>query len=245
MGGVATGEARRDAEVAPVRGVPGPVPTFRGWTDSGSIDGRTVVRLVKNWAKQLEPNEAGTLWLAIFVLLVVAFDIRRPLSSRNAELILLVLPAFFLLDLVELGNLRIGEPGNAWWFQTMFLGLFLATVALLVRSLAGVFLPERPAWAPNLPHRLLVWLALVLFAGNAMLALGRRPTSRPSFLARHLLEDQRFTSEKSTVPRVPGAVKVQFCGNFGTKSKVLDGRSGAFTFSAFGLFGIPKPSRAR
>ena len=181
MGGVATGEARNDAEVAPVRGVPGPVPTFRGWTDSGSIDGRTVVRLVKNWAKQLEPNEAGTLWLAIIVLLVVAFDIRRPLSSRNADLILLVLPAFFLLDLVELGNLRIGEPGNAWWFQTMFLGLFLATVALLVRSLAGVFLPERPAWAPNLPHRLLVWLALVLFAGNAMLALGRRPDDAGKF----------------------------------------------------------------
>src|SRR4029450_8466577 len=46
------------------------------WSESGEVFWRSMV-----------PNQAGVLWLAVAVMLVVAFDYARPASARNFELL--------------------------------------------------------------------------------------------------------------------------------------------------------------
>jgi len=167
--------SRPDTAGSGRRVVPGPVPNFESWPEPAPVDAGQVGRLVYEWAKKLEPNQAGVLWLAFIVVLVVGFDFRRPLSSHNADLVVLFLLGLLLIDLVELAEFKLDQPGNRWRFQTTFLGIFLVSIGLMVRSLAGTFLRERPPWTPSLPQRPLVWIAVVLFAGNAVLALGRAP----------------------------------------------------------------------
>ncbi len=167
--------SRQDTAGAGRRAVPGPVPNFESWPEPSPVDAGQFGRLAYDWAKKLEPNQAGVLWLALIVVLVVGFDFRRPLSSHNADLMALSLLGLLLIDVVELAEFKLDQPGNRWRFQTTFLGIFLVSAGLMVRSLAGALLRERPPWTPSLPHRPLVWLAVVLFAGNAVLALGRAP----------------------------------------------------------------------
>ena len=120
------------------------------------------------------PNQAGVLWMALAVMLTVAFDYSRPRSARNAELAALLALGFLLFNIMRFFDL-LGDPTYFWLMDLVFIGIVAVSLSWLVLALWRVRRPHTHAWQPNLPARALMALTVVLLTMNVIAGLASPP----------------------------------------------------------------------
>lgn len=120
------------------------------------------------------PNQAGVLWIAIAVMMMVAFDYARPKSARNLELFALLAIGFLLFNIMRFFEL-LGEPTYFWLMDLVFTCIVAVSIALIALALWRVRRPHATAWAPNLPVPALQVLAILLLAMNVITGLSSPP----------------------------------------------------------------------
>jgi hypothetical protein len=122
----------------------------------------------------LLPNQGGTLWIAIVVALLVAFNFRQPWHPRNVELIALLAIGGLLFNIMRFFD-YLTDPIHFRVMDWVFGGIVAVCLFLLVRALWRVRRPHAAAWRPNLGRRPLMALAGLLLALNALTALATPP----------------------------------------------------------------------
>ena len=125
------------------------------------------------WAAMV-PNQAGVLWLAVAVMLVVAFDFSRPKSARNFELIALLSLGFLLFNVMRFFN-TLADPVYFRLMDLVFTGIVAVSLALIAVAIYRVRTPHRRTWTPNLGERPLMTLAILLLAMNVVTGLATPP----------------------------------------------------------------------
>ena len=144
---------------------------------------------------RLAPDQAGVLWLALVVALLVAFDFERPSSRRNVDLALMLALGTALFNVV--GFFPVIRIPRYWaLLDVVFVVIFALNLALLVRAFMRAGAPSITPWTPNLPQRALATVALVLVCCNVLVALTRRPDDAGWFIN---LGAQRLR-ERGTLP---------------------------------------------
>ena len=133
------------------------------WSDAGA-----------NFWQAMVPNQAGVLWIAIAVMLVVAFDYARPANARNFELIALLANGFLLFNVMRFFEL-LGDPTYFRVMDLVFTGIVAGSLALIGLALYRVRRPHASAWQPNLPARPLMTLAILLLSMNVVTGLASPP----------------------------------------------------------------------
>ena len=133
------------------------------WSDAG-----------ENFWRAMVPNQAGVLWIAIAVMLVVAFDFTRPANARNFELIALLANGFLLFNVMRFFDL-LGDPTYFWVMDLVFTGVVAVSLALIGLAIYRVRRPHASGWQPNLPARPLMTLAILLLAMNVVTGLASPP----------------------------------------------------------------------
>src|SRR5436190_11931710 len=137
------------------------------WTDLWGDAG-------ENFWRAMVPNQAGVLWIAVAVMLVVAFNFARPNSPRNFELIALLAPGFLLFNIMWFFNL-LEDPTYFWLMDLVFTGIVAVSLALIVIAIYRVRQPHVSPWQPNLPVRPLMTLAILLLSMNVVTGLASPP----------------------------------------------------------------------
>ena len=118
------------------------------------------------------PKQLATFAIYLLVVLLVAFDFRRPLSKQNLYLGLMFLPALPLFRIMRWERYyRLGE--SEWQLVAAFKGLFFATALMAGWSLLLALGRGTTEWRLNLKTRGLALLAVVLLALNLFVTLGR------------------------------------------------------------------------
>jgi hypothetical protein len=133
------------------------------WSDAG-----------ENFWRAMVPNQAGVLWIAIAVMLVVAFNFNRPENARNFELIALLLNGFLLFNVMRFFDL-LGDATYFWVMDLVFTGIVAVSLALIGLALYRVRRPHAAPWQPNLPVRPLMTLAILLLSMNVVTGLASPP----------------------------------------------------------------------
>src|SRR4030095_8582507 len=128
----------------------------------------------ENFWRAMVPNQAGVLWIAIAVMLVVAFDFARPASARNLELIALLANGFLLFNVMRFFEL-LGDPTYFWVMDLVFTGIVAVSLALIALAIYRVRRPHAAPWRPNLPARPLMTLAILLLSMNVVTGLASPP----------------------------------------------------------------------
>lgn len=181
------------------RQVPGASPDFQKGTTQATFPSEAIQtsifkKALSEWTSRLQPNQGGIVWLGFLVTLLVAIDFKRLVSWRNADLLLLVAPSILFIDVIRF-ELSYDDPVKLSLFGLIFLGIFLFTVLLLFRALVRAFASEEAPWTPGLPPSALIALLILLFACNALLALGRAPDDAGYYTnlgARRMLDTGAF-----------------------------------------------------
>lgn len=137
------------------------------WSDLWSESGETFWRA-------MVPNQAGVLWIAVLVMLIVAFDFARPSSSRNAELLALLSIGFLLFNVMRYFDL-LGDPTYFRVMDLVFTGIVAVSLALIGLSIWRVRHPHASPWQPNLAARPLMTLAILLLSMNVVAGLASPP----------------------------------------------------------------------
>jgi len=152
---------------------PPPLPPSTGhlvttlWADLWGPAGETF------WPAMV-PNQAGVLWIALAVMLIVAFDYARPKTARNFELIALVAVGFLLFNVMRFFEL-LGDPTYFWLMDLVFTGIVAVSLSLVALAVWRVRRPHLTPWQPNLPTRPLMVLAVLLLAMNVITGLASPP----------------------------------------------------------------------
>ncbi|MPY86369.1 MAG: hypothetical protein GEU99_00430 [Luteitalea sp.] len=155
----------------------------------------------------LLPTQAGVLWMALVVALMVAFDFRRPLSARNVELLALLVVGFLLFDVMRFFEV-LRDPTYFRVMDWVFTGIVAVSLFLLGRALWRMRRPHREAWQPNLPVRALVVLTGLLLTCNLLIGLLRAPDDAGFYSnlgAQRLRERGRFPYGDPLLTGTPGA----------------------------------------
>jgi hypothetical protein len=123
---------------------------------------------------RLAPDQAGALWIGILITLALAADFRRLLSGRNLALILLLAPAFPLLDIMNWGiAAERGDPASSRLLALAFAVLFPLTAVMAALGLALALRRTPGPWTFNLQGRGLRILFFLLLTLNVIVALAR------------------------------------------------------------------------
>ena len=140
------------------------------------------------------PTQAGVLWLALVVALMVAFDFSRPAAARNAELLLLLSVGFLLFNVMRFFDL-LGDPAYFRVMDLVFTGIVGVSLALMALAIWRSRQPHTDVWRPNLPARALTALTIVLLSINLAIALFTPPDDAGFYTnlgAQRLRERGRF-----------------------------------------------------
>ncbi len=159
--------------------VPGAVPNFKVKTEktlssSKAIRSSLFTKSLSEWIGRFQPNQGGVIWLSILVTILVAFDFKKLVSWRNADLLLLLGPSFLLIDVIRFST-GLDNPTKLTLSGIVFSGIFLVSVLLLIRALINGLTPSKIHWTPHLPTHVLWGLTVLLLACNTLLALVRSP----------------------------------------------------------------------
>jgi len=139
------------------------------WADvrEQSIDGRSFL-------KNILPTEAGTIWIALIVVVVVGIDTSRILNALNLELLSTLLVGVFMFNVMRFFDF-LEDPVYFNVMDWVFMSIFISTVWLFARALWRVWSAPARRWRPNLPVRTLVLLTFVLLTLNALTVVIRDP----------------------------------------------------------------------
>jgi hypothetical protein len=159
--------------------VPGGAPDFQAQARQAfnlmdALRDTAFYRGLFGWANRFQVNEGAAVWIFILVTLVVAFNFNRFKTWRNLDLVLIMLPAIFLVNSIDLGNAPT-ESTAAIVFGFLYLCLFLSTLALFVRALMRMRDKKPEEFVPNLSKKILITLTIFFFSLNSYLALVRAP----------------------------------------------------------------------
>lgn len=126
----------------------------------------------ESFLSRMLPSQGATLWLALMVMLVVAFDYARPWHARNIELLALLPIGFLLYDCMRFFEL-FQDP--VYWrvMDWVFIGIMAVSLFLLGRAIVRLRQPHAEPWRPNLDRRVLITLTVILVALNVAAALVR------------------------------------------------------------------------
>jgi len=157
---------------------------------------------------RLLPDQGGVLWITILVALGMAFDFARPRSSRNVDVVLVVLLGVAFFDIMRFFRIRL-TPESWRLLDTVYSVIFALNLALLARALWRVMRrgPD-PAWLPNVRGRTVAAIALTLLALNALIALSRQPDDAGFFInlgAQRLRERGKLPYGDPLLTGTPGA----------------------------------------
>ncbi len=191
-------EDQSETQEEPKR-VPGAVLDFQELTTkpvspSVALRSSFFKKSLSEWVGRFQPNQGGIVWLAFLLTILVAVDFKSPFSWRNGGLLLLLAPSILLVDLIRFDR-SYADPIKLSLLGLAFLGIFLATIALLVRAIFGALKAEKRPWTPNLPSSALLALLVLLLACNTLLALSRAPDDCGIYTnwgAKRLLETGKF-----------------------------------------------------
>lgn len=126
------------------------------------------------WISRFQINEGVAVWIFVLVTMLVAFNFKRFKSWRNLDLVLLIFPAIFLVNTVDLSNAPVNSA-DAKVFGFLYFWLFLSTLALFVRALMRARDKHSEGFAPNLSKKILITITIFFFGINSFLALVRDP----------------------------------------------------------------------
>jgi len=162
----------------------------------------------QGFVARLLPDQATALWISIIVALGVAFDFSRPRSSRNVDLVLMLLLGMTFFDIMRLFRVPL-DPVYWRLLDSVFTAIVALNVALLIRAVWHARRADAGrAWQPNFRGRPLIAVALVLLAANVFVALEREPDDSGYFInlgAQRLRERGRLPYGDPLLTGTPGA----------------------------------------
>src|SRR5437867_4901546 len=162
----------------------------------------------REFLSRLLPDQGGVLWIALIVALGVAFDFKRPLTSRNVDIVLMLLLGMMFFDIMRFFRIRLTPP---YWtlLDAVFMAIVGLNMALLIRAVWRVRgVDNRTAWQPKLRGPALAAVALLLVACNVFVALAREPDDAGYFInlgAQRLRERGRLPYGDPLLTGTPGA----------------------------------------
>jgi hypothetical protein len=137
------------------------------WNDLRTPPGQAFLR-------RMVPNQGGALWLALIVVLVVAFDWDCLDNPRNVDLIAMQAIGFAMFEILRFPRLLL----DAVYVELMnwiFVAIFALNVFLIVRAWRRIRHEADTGWRPAIARRALIVLAAVLVVINLLDALVRDP----------------------------------------------------------------------
>ncbi len=195
-----------ERQLATPRFDPPPPPQGLGETGTqllNSLDGPSGHALLT----RLVPSQGAVLWIALIVMLTVAFDFSRPWHSRNIELLALLPIGFLLFEVMRFFEL-FEDRTFRQLMDLVFIGIMAVSLFLLGRALVRLRQPHTEPWRPNLPRRALVVLTLVLLTANVLAGVLRAPDDAGFYTnlgAQRLRERGMFPYGDPLLTGTPGA----------------------------------------
>jgi hypothetical protein len=127
------------------------------------------------------PNQGGTLWLALIVMLAVAFNFTRPRDPRNVALLAMQAFGFLFFDILRFLDV-LNEPYAVTLMDWVFCGIVFVSVLLAGLAVWRVLRPATASWRPALPVQALASIAVLLVALDLFAAAVRPPDDAGFFV---------------------------------------------------------------
>ena len=132
--------------------------------------------------RQVLPDQAGVLWIALLVFLVVGFDYARPWSPRNIDLLIVQVIGWCLIGSLDL-LVTVTRRYDATYYgliRLMFTAVTGLSAVLMARMVWRSTRPDNWTWTSAIDVRILA--ALAAFTVSLALALPfLRPTEDASY----------------------------------------------------------------
>ncbi len=163
-----------------IKRIPGAAPNFRSKViDRSAFSKRekdfSLTRALSRMIGVLQPNQGGIVWMAVIATVLIAFNFKNLISLQNADVLLILLLSFLLIDVIYLGDGVFQGSVRLPLLSMVFLGIFLVGVAIFFRSLIGAFAKRERQWTPNLSNKTLIVLAVFFLSCNVLFALSHFP----------------------------------------------------------------------
>ena len=145
--------------------------------------------------------------LALAVILIVAWDWRRPAAPRNIDLLLIFASGALFFDVMRFFGV-MHSPSYLNLLDWVFIAVVGVNLALILRATVRVTRPDAIPWAPNLPVKILAPLAISLLAADVSVALLRPPDDAGWFVnlgAQRLRERGQLPYGDPLLTGTPGA----------------------------------------
>ena len=132
--------------------------------------------------RQVLPDQAGVLWIALLVFLVVGFDYARPWSPRNIDLLIVQVIGWCLIGSLDL-LVTVSRRGDATYYgliRLMFTVVTGLSAVLMARMVWRSTRPDTWTWTSAIDVRTLAALA-ALTVSLALAFPFLRPTEDASY----------------------------------------------------------------
>jgi hypothetical protein len=116
-----------------------------------------------------------------FIILVVAFDWRRPRSARNVDLLLMFAVGLGMFDIMRFFDV-LNRPAYVTLMDWVFWTIVTLSLVLLVRAVLRCVRPLDDPWQPNLSATTLAGLTAVLLLANLTLLFTKPPDDAGFFV---------------------------------------------------------------
>lgn len=175
----------------------------------------TVRNLARDWRgapgdtfrNDLRSGQAAAAALALAVVLLVAFDFRRPWSARNIDVLLMYGVGLCFFNVMRFFGV-LHSPTYLNLLDWVFSTVVALSLALLVRAILRARRPLTSPWTPNIRTPWLAALAGLLLAANVALTLSQPPDDAGWFVnlgAQRLRERGRLPYGDPLLTATPGA----------------------------------------
>jgi len=148
-----------------------------------------------------------TLLVVLAVILVVAFDYRRPRRGVLIDLLLMFAAGATLFDVMRFFD-DLNNRAYVDLLDWVFITVFALTCTLLVRSIWRAWKDAATDWSPNLGPRVLAALAIGLLLLDVVAVMARQPDDAGFFVnlgAQRLRERGRLPYGDPLLTATPGA----------------------------------------
>ena len=176
---------------------------------------QTVTTLAADWrgapgetlSADLASWQGITVLLALAVILVIAFDTRRPRRGVLIDLLLMFGAGACLFDVIRFFD-HLNNRAYVDLLDWVFIGVFALTFTLMVRSLLRAWKDAATDWRPNPGPRVLAALAVALLLLDVAAVMTRQPDDAGFFVnlgAQRLRERGRLPYGDPLLTATPGA----------------------------------------
>ena len=197
-------EPLREVYSPPLTLVPPPQPFEQTFTtlarDWREAPGDTLRADLTSW-------QGITVFLALAVILAIAFDTRRPRRGVLIDLLLMLGAGACLFDVMRFFD-HMDNRAYVDLLDWLFVAVFALTSALMVRSLWRAWKDTPTEWRPNLGRRVLGGLAVALLLLDGAAVMMRQPDDAGFFVnlgAQRLRERGRLPYGDPMLTATPGA----------------------------------------